>query len=411
VTQAPWLERPLAEIAEVVAMGPFGSSIRVDTFVEEPGIPVISGQHLHGFRLDPAPGFNYVTEEHADQLRRANVFPGDVVFTHAGNIKNVAYIPENVAFNRFVVSQRQFFVRPDRHVILPEFLTYFFRGPIGQHRLLANSVQTGVPSIAQPVSYIRTVKVPVPTISEQRAIASILGALDDKVESNLRSIQIQNELLSLEFQRMLSGSDKTYVPLKDVAELTKGVSYKSVDLMPSAAALVTLKSIDRNGGYKADGLKPYVGPYKPAQLVKPGEIVVAQTDLTQGAEVVGRAVRVPGLLHIGTLVASLDLVIARPKSDISQEYLLGVLTHEHFRQHCRNRTNGTTVLHLASDAIPSYLAPIVHPKVQEPFAQFSSSVHALMDSLALENSTLIALRDTLLPELLSGRVHVGDVAI
>ncbi len=410
MTQHPWRERSLAEIAEVVAMGPFGSSIRVETFVEEPGIPVISGQHLHGFRLDPAPGFNYLTEEHANQLGRANVFPGDVIFTHAGNIKNVAYIPENSPFSRFVVSQRQFFVRPDRQIILPEFLTYFFRGPIGQHRLLANSVQTGVPSIAQPVSYIRTVKAPVPTLLEQRNIVATLGALDDKIESNLRSIQIQHELLSLEFQRTLFGSDKKYVPLDEVAELTKGVSYKSIDLMPSATALVTLKSIDRNGGYKADGLKQYVGPYKPTQVVKPGEIVVAQTDLTQGAEVVGRAVRVPGSPRVKTLVASLDLVIVRPRSDISNEYLLGVLTHEPFRQHCRNRTNGTTVLHLASDAIPSYLAPIVHPRAQESFARHSSSVHALIDSLAQENSTLIALRDTLLPELLSGRVNVGDLA-
>lgn len=257
---------------------------------------------------------------------------------------------------------------------------------------------------------LKRLEISVPYARERREIAKRLGALDDKIESNLSSIQIQHELLSLEFQRILSGSDKVYVPLNDIAQLAKGVSYKSVDLMPSATALVTLKSIDRNGGYKADGLKPYVGPYKPTQLVKPGEIVVAQTDLTQGAEVVGRAVRVPGSPHVGTLVASLDLVIARPKGNISSEYLLGVLTHEPFRQHCRNRTNGTTVLHLASDAIPTYLAPMVHPDAQESFAQYSSSVHALIDSLTLENSTLFALRDSLLPEMLSGRVHVGDAA-
>jgi type I restriction enzyme S subunit len=145
-------------------------------------------------------------------------------------------------------------------------------------------------------------------------------------------------------------------------------------------------------------------------VVQPGEVVVAQTDLTQGAEVVGRAVRVPGSDKSETLVASLDLVIARPKGEMPSEYLLGVMTQESFRQHCRNRTNGTTVLHLASDAIPSYLAPIVPASAQETFARFSSTLHASVDSLTKENSILSSLRDTLLSALLSGRIKPDQVA-
>lgn len=45
-----WQTQTVGEIAEKVAMGPFGSSIKVETFVLE-GIPIISGQHLHGFRV------------------------------------------------------------------------------------------------------------------------------------------------------------------------------------------------------------------------------------------------------------------------------------------------------------------------------------------------------------------------
>ncbi len=260
-------------------------------------------------------------------------------------------------------------------------------------------------------NYIAKIAVLVPPVAEQRRIADALRSLDDKINSNLRIITSQLELLTLEFQRLLDVNDKEYVPLQAVAELTKGVSYRSVDLKPSDTSLVTLKSIDRNGGYKADGLKQYIGPYKPAQVVMPSDIVVAQTDLTQGAEVVGRAVRVPSSNGARRLVASLDLVIVRPKGEVSNEYLLGVLTQESFRQHCRNRTNGTTVLHLASDAIPSYIAPIVGPEARETFSKYASTVHASVDSLSLENVTLTALRDTLLPELLSGRIRVGEEAL
>ena len=98
-----WRTVTIEEVAEKVAMGPFGSSIKVETFVPE-GVPIISGQHLHGFRVDDSPGFNFITGEHAERLANANVQQGDIVFTHAGNIGNVAYIPENSEFERYVVS-------------------------------------------------------------------------------------------------------------------------------------------------------------------------------------------------------------------------------------------------------------------------------------------------------------------
>ncbi len=165
---------------------------------------------------------------------------------------------------------------------------------------------------------------------------------------------------------------------------------------------MTLKSFDRRGGYKRDGLKPYTGDYKPQQVIEPGEVVVAQTDLTRGAEVVGRAVRVPGDETADVLVASLDLVIARPRK-VSQEYLLGILTDEDFREHCRSRTNGTTVLHLAADAIPNYEAPVASPEQQLEYTRFASAILKLADSRNQESATLAALRDVLLPELMSGR--------
>ena len=178
-----WGMARIEEVAEKVAMGPFGSSIKVATFVPE-GVPVISGQHLHGFRVDDSPGFNFITGEHAERLANANVQRGDIVFTHAGNISNVAYVPENSEFERYVVSQRQFYVRCDRAKVIPEFVTAYFKTLAGQHQLLANSSQVGVPSIAQPVSYLRTIEIPLPPLSEQFRIAHILGTLEDKIELN-----------------------------------------------------------------------------------------------------------------------------------------------------------------------------------------------------------------------------------
>lgn len=170
-----WLSASIQEVAEKVAMGPFGSSIKVETFVPH-GIPVISGQHLRGTRLADLE-YNFLSLEHADKLANANVRRGDVVFTHAGNIGQVAYIPKSSKYERYVISQRQFYLRPNTKKVLPEFIAYYFTSAEGQHKLLANASSSGVPSLAQPVSYLRTVEIPLPPLVEQRAIAGLQGCV------------------------------------------------------------------------------------------------------------------------------------------------------------------------------------------------------------------------------------------
>ena len=88
-----WSVVTIDDIAEKVAMGPFGSNIKVSTFVSD-GIPIISGNHLRGYFLEE-PSFNYITEEHAQRLKNSLVYPKDIVFTHAGNIGQVAMIPDD----------------------------------------------------------------------------------------------------------------------------------------------------------------------------------------------------------------------------------------------------------------------------------------------------------------------------
>ena len=177
-----WPYKRVEEIALKIAMGPFGSSIKVETFISA-GIPIISGQHLREAELTDSE-FNFITEEHADALKNANVQRGDVIFTHAGNIGQVAFIPNDSEYQRYIISQRQFYLRCDTSLILPEFITYYFKSPEGQHKLLANANQVGVPSIARPSSYLKTIEVPTPSIEEQQIVVRNIKALDAKIRTN-----------------------------------------------------------------------------------------------------------------------------------------------------------------------------------------------------------------------------------
>lgn len=171
----------IADLISEVAMGPFGSNIKVDCFVDS-GIPVLNGSNLNGFALKEKT-FRYVTEEKADSLGRANAYKGDVVITHRGTLGQIVFIPEDSLCDRYVISQSQFRVRCNQH-ILPEYLVYYFHTKTGQYKLLSNASQVGVPALARPSTTFQEIDIEVPNIFIQRKIVNILEIIRYKIETN-----------------------------------------------------------------------------------------------------------------------------------------------------------------------------------------------------------------------------------
>ncbi|EKK4013463.1 restriction endonuclease subunit S [Cronobacter sakazakii] len=198
-----WAVVKTEELASKIGMGPFGSNIKVSTFVDE-GIPVISGQHLKESILNDGEN-NFVTLEHADKLKSSNVFSEDIIFTHAGSIGQVSIIPESSEYDRYVISQRQFFLRADKKITSPYYLLCFFRSRIGQHLLLSNASQVGVPSIARPSSHLKNIELVAPNFKlvkkfEEHCKTIINGVVRRKKQTTLLK-NIRDTLLP----KLLSG--------------------------------------------------------------------------------------------------------------------------------------------------------------------------------------------------------------
>lgn len=174
-----WKKYKLVDIAEKFAMGPFGSNIKAENFIES-GIPVIRGANLKSPKYIGGE-FVFLSEEKADELKNSNCFPGDLVFTHRGNLGQVGIVP-NGKYERYVVSQSGMKLSVKEHIIYNQYLFYFFKSAVGQHELLQNEAQVGVPSISNPLTSLKSVTVPAPPLPEQRAIAGVLSSLDDKID-------------------------------------------------------------------------------------------------------------------------------------------------------------------------------------------------------------------------------------
>ena len=171
----------VADLIDEIAMGPFGSNIKVSCFVDS-GVPVLNGSNLEGFSLSEKT-FRYVTREKADSLNKANAHRGDIVITHRGTLGQIVFIPQDSKYDRYVISQSQFRVRCNDKV-LPEYLVYYFHTPIGQHKLLSNASQVGVPALARPSSTFQQIEVVLPELSIQKRVVEIISTIQKKIVNN-----------------------------------------------------------------------------------------------------------------------------------------------------------------------------------------------------------------------------------
>lgn len=233
------------------------------------------------------------------------------------------------------------------------------------------------------------ISVPVPAWEEQVRIGRVFRSLTERAQVTNGASQLADELVRAQFREHF-GDGLGSTPLAEVAEVSFGVSYRSADLRGTSQALVTLKCFGRNGGYRSAGLKAWSGEPKAEQIVHPGDVVVAQTDLTQAADVLGRCLLVRRSPLYDRLVASLDVAIVRPRVHVSREYLYGLFLQPEFRRHCRARANGTTVLHLGRKAVPEYRVRV--PDADD-CSRYEATVRAAIERLVMDEEEALLLEE------------------
>ena len=328
----------------------------------------------------------------------------------------------------------------------PLFYFYFFRSPDGR-RVIEAIVEQGAGASGIRGSDLVNVQVPNPPKQIQDEVAGLLGSIDDRItllrETNTTLEAIAQALFKSWFVdfdpvhakmqgRAPEGMDEAtaalfpdsfeeselgavpkgwgITPVAEISEIVKGKSYSSKDLASEhSTALVTLKSFERGGGFRMDGFKPYSGTFKPTQVVTAGDLIVAYTDVTQAAELIGKPAIVVAVDDYDTLVASLDVGIVRPNfSKCGRQFVYGLFKTDSFQSHTLAHTSGTTVLHLAKDGVGSYRFALPPVKLINAFEQIGASLSDRQQTNSDQIRSLKALRDTLLPRLISGQLQLPE---
>ena len=378
-------------------MGPFGSNIKVDNFINS-GVPVLNGSNLQGFKLNED-SFNYVSQEKADSLGRANAHRGDIVITHRGTLGQIVYIPEDSKFEQYVISQSQFRLKLNQSILRPDFFVYFFHTRLGQHRILMNASQVGVPALARPTSTFKEVVVPVPSMNVQDKIMNILHSLDDKIENNRRI----NENLEQQAQALFKSWFVDFEPFKDgefveseLGMIPKGWRVGKLGELcqfKRGKGLLSKNAIPGNVPVVAGGLEPAC--YHNTSNTKAPVITVSGSGANAGFM---------RMYHQEVWASDCSFI------DITCENWLFV--------YCFLAINSHLLKHAQTGAVQPHVKPAdIHDfdlaiPLKEHIQRFQDKISSFITKKGLieqESRRLAELRDTLLPKLMSGELKVDEI--
>lgn len=333
-----------------------------------------------------------------DKLSRS----GDSVFTSKGTVGRFAYVtPET---RPFVYSPQLCFWRAgNRNVLSPRFLYYWLQGREASVQFRSLKGQT---DMADYVSLRdqRQMNITLPPLEEQRRIAGVLGALDDKLEHNQTLVARLMEVCNLRY----AGLAVAPVKVGDVGEVVKGLSYKGDGLVADGIPMFNLANFNVRSWADMDGLKYYAGEFRERHVVSGGDLLVANTDLTQRREILGRPLLVPIDVDFALFTHHLYAVRFKERFDPYRLPLYFGLRTAEFRGRAESFATGTTVAALPRDGLLDFEFRAPHAESLGEFNREAELLLARAWGAERESSRVEELRDALLPKLVSGAIRIRD---
>ena len=273
-------------------------------------------------------------------------------------------------------------------------------------------------------------------INDQRKIVAVLSALDRKIELNKQindnleamakqlydywfvqfdfpneegkpykssgGAMVWNEKLKREIPEGWSVSN-----VKSLIEpIERGLSYSSDDLLdPFATPMINLACFSKDGDYRLGEMKFFSGKVSNDKLISPMDMLIACTDMTQGADIIGRPILASGEYDQYTF--STDLALITPKGKFKM-YLYYTLRTPFYHKYIRPFASGTTVKHLNLIGVENYGLPVPPIEIQSKFEDLITPIKEKQSKNLNEINALTKQRDELLPLLMNGQASVNS---
>ena len=372
---------------------------------------LITSKHLQNNTIDFSSAYRISEEDYLKIIKRSAVVQHDILFSMIGTIGNTVRVKE--AEVDYAVKNMAIF-KMGGNQLRSKWMYYWLKSNKAKKYIasrLAGSTQSYL-----TLDSLRKFPISAPSEDEMNKIVSLLSSLDDKIELNRRiNDNLEQQAQALFKSWFLDNPNPNWreATLSEVALFIGGYSYNGEELTDSSnVAMATIKNFGRNGGFKVDGFKDITpsGKLRKCHYADTFDILVAHTDLTQNADVIGNAELLLTKGNYDSIIFSMDLVKVLPNDSFPHRFLLAaMLKNKVFKGHCLGYVNGTTVLHLSKKALPEFEIKIPSESEANVMNDTLASLYKRMAEVLQENDRLTRLRDTLLPKLMSGDLKINDL--
>lgn len=330
-----------------------------------------------------------------DDPERTLVQPGDLLFARrsltlegAGKCSIVKVVTEPTTWESSILRARL-----DNAKACPDYYFYYFSSPQGRFRMSTIVEQVAAAGIRS--SDLARLSVPVPPLKDQQAIAEVLGALDDKIALNLAIATSTDQLLAAEFEAAVMGA-----PSVKVGEIAT-VNEQSVK--PQSGK--TLRYIDISsvgvGTYDYPEATDWDdAPSRARRQVLSGDTLWATVRPNRRSHALV-------LENDSSLVASTGLAVLRPKK-VGAAYLYEATSTPAFTSYLENVAEGSAYPAVKAAHFSAAPIPWPHAATRSRFESLAEPIRAAVHNLNIESRKLAEIRNTLLPQLMSGKLKVKD---
>jgi type I restriction enzyme S subunit len=398
-----WIQVRLGEVCTKIGSGatPRGGS---DVYVESGPYALVRSQNVYndGFHRD---GLAYIREQHATELANVEVLKGDVLLNITGDsVARTCQVDPGVLPAR--VNQHVAIIRPNPDKLDPRFLRYFLVSPEMQSKLMSWAGSGGTRN-ALTKGMIESFDVLAPEdVSEQRAIAHILGTLDDKIELNRRMNETLEAMVRAIFKSWFVDFDPVRAKVADLIRdgvLEIGDGYRAKNSELGTSGLPFIRAGDLNNGFDTAG----------AELLTEDSVAKAGSKVCRVGDVaftskgtIGRFARVTE--HTAKFVYSPQVCYWRSLNPVRLHpaVLYCWMQSDDFKEQITAIAGQTDMAPYVSLQDQRRMSIPIFPKSQCVVASRIEPLLARQSCNAAQTKTLALLRDVLLPKLISGELRV-----
>ena len=451
-----WKQTTLGDLAlgfDGAVDGPFGSNLPAAAYTDS-GYPIIRGSNL-SIGLDDFKDndFVFVPEHIFQKLSRSECRAGDIIFTKKGTLGQTGLISTKHRFEKYLLSSNQMRLRVDPEKALPEYVYYCVSSQKAINKIIQDSECTGVPKIN--LAYLKSFPISLPSLSEQQDIIDILGSLSTKITLNRQINQTLEQMSQTLFKSWFVDFDPVIdnaldagnlIPeaLQSRAELRQKVR-NSTDFKPLPAEIRSLfpsefeetelgwvpkgwciKDFSVIAKLIKDNVKSknicddihYIGlehlerkhmfitNYGNGGDVSSNKSAFDKNDLLFG--------KLRPYFHKVALapfsgICSTDILVFRAKENIYRSLMAMYAFTDDFVAYANLRSTGTRMPRAEAKDLLNYKIVLPNKNVLEKFEELLENYWIKGQLNNYENEKLTALRDTLLPKLISGELSVEDL--